>query len=66
MDCLHDMETVMPAAFYHQQPKQEQSDLQQQFHEALTWMNALQLKLQRINHETTTDHTDRERTTASG
>jgi ParB/RepB/Spo0J family partition protein len=66
MDCLHDMETVMPAAFYHQQPKQEQSDLQQQFHEALAWMNALQLKLQRRNHETTTDHTDRERITASG
>jgi ParB family chromosome partitioning protein len=66
MDCLHDMETVMPAAFYHQQHQQEQSDLQQRFHEALAWMNALQLKLQRRNHETTTDHTDCERTTASG
>jgi ParB family transcriptional regulator, chromosome partitioning protein len=63
MDCLHALETVMPAAFYHQQHEQEQSDLQQRFHEALAWMNAMQLKLQRRNHETTTSHTDRERTT---
>ena len=60
------METVMPAAFYHQQPEQEQTDLQQRFHEVLACMNALQLKLQRRNHETTTDHTDREGTTTSG
>jgi ParB/RepB/Spo0J family partition protein len=66
VDCLHDMETVMPAAFYHQQPEQEQSDLQQRFHAALAWMNALQLKLQRRNHETTTDYTDCEGATASG
>lgn len=45
MDCLHALETVMPAAFYHQQPEQEQADLLQRFHEALALMNALQLKL---------------------
>lgn len=66
MDCLHTLKTVMPAAFYPKQPEYEQAALQQRLHEALALMNALQLKLPRINHETTTDHTDRERTTSSG